>query len=109
MQQFGTKFGNVCIDLGVRVNRDKKQLGYTVDFLELEFDIIKMKTRLSKNKLDKEIKRVAKLLEIRSSTTHKELQSLVGFFFFVAKVVYPAQKFFQWLYDALAKGRKYLH
>lgn len=57
---------------------NKKQLGCIVDFLGLEFDTVKMEARLPKDKLEKAIKGVARLLEKRSSTTHEELQSLVG-------------------------------
>ena len=108
-QQFGTEFDNVCTDLGVGVNGDKKQLGCIVDFLGLEFDTVKMEARLPKDKLEKAIKEVAKLLEKRSSTTHEELQSLIGFLSFAAKVIYPGRAFLRQLYDALAKGGKYLH
>lgn len=73
-----------------------------MDFLGLEFDTVKMEARLPEDKLEKAIKRVAKLLEKSSSTTHKELQSLVGLFSFAAKVVYPGRAFLRRLYDGFA-------
>lgn len=51
-QRFGAEFDNVCTDLGVGVNGDKKQLGCIVDFLGLEFDTVKMEARLPKDKLE---------------------------------------------------------
>lgn len=47
-------------------------------------------------------------MEKKTSTTHKELQSLVGLFSFAVKVVYPGRAFLRRLYDTLAKGGKYL-
>lgn len=64
---------------------------------------------MPKDKLIKANKGFERVLERRSSTTLKELQSLVGLLFFAAKVVYPGRAFLQRLYDALAKGGKYLH
>ena len=80
-----------------------------VDFLGLEFDTVLMEARLPKDKLTKAMEGVGRVLEKRSSTTHEELQSLVGLFSFAAKVVYPGRAFLRCLYDALAKGGKYLH
>ena len=68
-----------------------------------------MEARLPKDKLKKAIEGVAKVLEKKSSTTHEELQSLVGLLSFAAKVVCPDQAFLRCLYDILAKGGKYLH
>lgn len=68
-----------------------------------------MEARLPKDKLKKAIEGVAKVLEKKSSTTHEELQSLVGLLSFAAKVVCPGRAFLRRLYDALAKGGKYLH
>ena len=108
-EHFGEEFDKVCTDLGIGVNEEKKQLGCIVDFLGLEFDTLQMEARLPKDKLNKAIKGVAKVLEKKSSTTHEELQSLVGLLSFAAKVVCPGRAFLRRLYDALAKGGKYLH
>ena len=97
------------MDLGIKVNDRKKQLGCIVNFLELEFDTLQIKARLRKDKLKKAIEGVAKVLQKKSSITHEELQSLVGLLSFAVKVVYPSQAFFQHLYNTLAKGGKYLH
>lgn len=64
-----------------------------MDFSSLEFDTLKIKTQLPKNKLDKIIKRVNNILEKKSSIIYKKLQSLVGLLFFTTKVVLPSQTF----------------
>ena len=53
------------------------------------FDTLRMEARLPENKLKKAIEGVARVLEKKGSTTHEELQSLVGLISFAAKVVYP--------------------
>ena len=90
------------MDFGVGVNNKKKQLGCIVNFFGLEFVTLLMEAQLPKNNFIKAIQAVARILEKKSSTTCKELQSLVGLIFFVAKVVYLGQAFFRRLYDKLA-------
>ncbi len=68
-----------------------------------------METGLPKDKLKKTMEQVAKILETKSSTTHKDLEPLVGFLSFAAKVVCPGHTFLQRFYDRLAKSGKYLH
>ena len=75
----------------------------------LEFDTLQMEARLPKDKLNKAIEGVIKFFQKKSSTTHEELQSLVGLLLFAAKVIYLGRAFLQRLYDTLAKGGKYLH
>lgn len=52
-----------------------------------------MKAELLKDKLIKVMKEIEKVLKKRSSTIHKELQFLVDFFSFIAKIVYLGQTF----------------
>lgn len=80
------------------VNGKKKQFSCIIDFFGLKFDTLLIEAQLRKDKLKKAIKKVVKILEKKSSTTYKELQSLVGLFFFTAKVVYPGRAFLQWCY-----------
>ena len=108
-EQFGEQFNKVCTDLGMSVNNKKKQMSCIVDFLMLEFDTLQMEARLPKNKLKKTIEGVVKVLEKKNSTTHEELQFLLGLLFFMAKVACPGQSFLRHPYNALAKGGKYLH
>lgn len=70
------------------MNGKKKQFGCIIDFFGLKFDTLLIEAQLRKDKLKKAIKRVVRILEKKSSTTYKELQSLVGLFFFAAKVDY---------------------
>lgn len=76
--QFGREFDEVYTDLGMGVNDGKKQLSCIVDFLGLQFDTLQIEATLPKDKLKKAIEGVANILEKKSSTTHEELQSLVG-------------------------------
>lgn len=48
------------------------------------------------------MKKVIRVLEKKSSTTHNELQALIGFFLVVANVVYLNQAFFCRFYGILA-------
>ncbi len=91
------------------VNGEKKQLGCNFDFLGLKFDNLLIKAWLPKDKLKKAMKKVTKILEKKSSTTHKELESLVGFLLFTAKVVCLSRAFLRRLYHRLVKDGKYLH
>lgn len=75
--------------MGMGVNKGKKQLGCIVDFLGLEFDTLQMEARLPKDKLQKAIEGVARVLEKKSPTTHEKLQSLVGLLSFAAKAFFP--------------------
>ena len=75
------------------MNNEKKQLGCIIDFLGLEFDTLQIEACLSKNKLNKAIEEVTKILKKKSSTTHKELQSLVNFLSFISKVIYLSQSY----------------
>ena len=68
-----------------------------------------MEVRLPKDMLKKAIKRVAKVLEKKSSIIHEKLQSQVSFFCFTAKVVCLGRAFLWRFYNALARGEKYLH
>lgn len=68
-----------------------------------------METQLPKDKLKKSMERVAKTLENKISTTHKEQESLVGILSFTAEVVCQGRAFLRLLYNGLDKSEKYLH
>ena len=59
--------------------------------------------------MNKAIERVTKILKKKISTTHEELQSLVGLFSFIATVIYLSRALLQRLHNTLAQGGKYLH
>ena len=88
VELFRNEFDDVCKNLGIVVNDEKKQLRWIVDFLGLEFDTTQIEAYLPKGKLNKAVNGVTKNFEKKRSTTHKELQSLVGFLSFAAKVIY---------------------
>lgn len=72
-QQFGKIFDNVCVDFSIGVNGKKKQLRCIVDFLGLKFDIIQIEAQLLGDKLKITNKKMVKILEKKSSTSHKKL------------------------------------
>lgn len=55
MQQFRKNFNNIFTNFGIKINSNRKQLDYLVNFFELIFDIGKIKADLSKNKPEKVI------------------------------------------------------
>lgn len=54
------------------INDKKKQLDYIIDFLGLKFNILQIKTWLSKNKFKKIIKKVIKVLKKKNSIIYEE-------------------------------------
>lgn len=84
-------------------------MGYIVNVFRLKFDILQIEVWLPKDKLKKIIKRVAKILERKSSISYEELQSLVSHLFFAVKIICLDQASLWQLYDELAKGGKNFH
>ena len=107
--QFDKRINKIYTDLDIQMNNRKKQLDYIIDFFGLKFNNLQIEAQLPKNKLKKTIKKVVKILKKKNSTTHEELQSLVGLFSFAVKIVCLGQAFLQCLYNVLVKGEKYLH
>ena len=99
---YGQQFDALCDDLGLSVNHSKDIMGTTADFLGIEFDSILMQARLPPDKLARARSTVKDLLN-RSSISHQELQTAVGFLSFASKVVVPGRAFLRRLYDALSK------
>ena len=62
MQLFKKEFNNLFRDFGIKVNDKKKQLGNIIDFLGLELDTLQIKAWLPKDKFNKTIKKVTKIL-----------------------------------------------
>lgn len=91
--QFESKFDDICNNLGMKVSQPKKQNRHIMDFLGLEFDMIKIEKQLPKDKLDKAIKGVNNIFKKKRSTTHKKFQSFVGLLFFMAKIKLPDRAF----------------
>ena len=100
-------FDGLCSDLGLKVNVKKNVCGTLVDFLGIELDSSLMEARLPPKKLDMAVQAVKTALA-QTSILRTELQSLVGFLSFAAKVVIPGRSFLRRLYDAL-RNTAYRH
>ena len=72
----------------------------TVDFLGIEFDSSLMQARLPPDKLVR-ARKTAKDLLNKPSILHQELESIVRFLSFVAKIVIPGRAFLRRLFNAL--------
>jgi hypothetical protein len=92
-QRFGTHFDDLCTELGFKVHHKKSTIGTTTDFLGLEIDTIRMEARLPANKRLKALELVSSFLK-RKNLSQSELQSIVGFLSFAAKVVLSVDPFF---------------
>ena len=99
---YGQQFDNLCAELGLSVNHSKDVVGTTADFLGIEFDSNLMQARLPPDKLAR-ARNTAKDLLNRTSVSHQELDSVVGFLSFASKVVVPGRAFLRRLYDALGR------
>ena len=97
---YQTQFDDLCVELNIKINSKKSMCFIIVEFLDIELDIILMKTRLSIAKLEKTRNAVIISLEKRY-ILHSNLKSLVRFLFFVAKVVISKRAFLRRLFDAL--------
>ncbi len=71
-------------------------------------DTEKIEARLPQDKLEKAIAWVEKIWDAQS-IARSELESVVGFLSFAAKVIVPGRAFLQGLFDALAKRQSYYH
>ncbi len=86
----------------------QKRWGYTVSFLRIEFDTLKIETRFPKAKLKKAIANVKQILVKKSSATLEEFQSSVGLLLFAAKLVIPGHAFLRRIYNVLSQTSKFL-
>ena len=99
---YSQQFDNLCVELGLLVNHSKDAIGTTADFLGIEFDSNLIQARLSPDKLAR-ARNTAKDLLNRTSVSHQELDSVIGFLLFASKVVVPGRAFLRRLYDALSR------
>lgn len=98
--RYQSDFDTLCLELGIKVNIKKNVCSTTAEFLGIELDSMKMEARLPANKLAKARKAVEAALG-KDYILHADLQSLVGFLSFAAKVVSPGRSFLRRLFDAL--------
>jgi hypothetical protein len=99
--QYAEDFDSLCDDLGFTVKHKKSYSGTCTDFLGLEIDTAAMEARLPSEKHAKALLLVRTYLR-RRSITLLELQSLIGFLSFAAKVVPLGRPFLRRLYNALS-------
>jgi len=93
-------FSAVCTYLGLEEKTSKSMDGYVVDFLGIELDSDKLEARLPKDKQERAIKAVTKAL-VSKSTSHKTLESLLGYLSFCARVVPLGRPFLRNLFEFL--------
>ena len=107
-QAYEDFFLHLCLILGVHI-KDEKSLRATIaEFLGIELDSIKMEARLPPAKLKKAEDWVKKALAQRT-ITRENLQSLLGFLSFAAKVVIPGRAFLRRLFTALREFKRIYH
>ena len=99
-QAYKNFFLYLCLIFGVHI-KDKKSLQATIaEFLGIELDSIKMEARLPLAKFKKAEDWIKKALAQRT-ITRENLQSLLGFLSFAAKMVVPSRAFLRRLFTAL--------
>jgi hypothetical protein len=98
---YAAGFDRLCADLGFLIKDKKSITGTTADFLGLEIDTQAMEARLPADKQAKALSLVRTYLK-RKSLTLLELQSVIGFLSFAAKVVPLGRPFLRRLYNALS-------
>ena len=98
--RYQLEFDLLCDALGLRVNHEKDICDTIADFCGIELDSIATEARLPPKELDKT--RLAVAAALRGPfITHSDLQSLLCFLSFAAKVVVPGRAFLRRLFDAL--------
>lgn len=96
--QYSRNFGNTCDNLGLLIKAEKDRIGHTLNFFNIELDTILMQARLLEDKLQK-AKDLVKSALNKTSIFKEELDFLIGFLCFAAKVVVPGHAFLRRLFD----------
>jgi hypothetical protein len=99
--RYADDFDSLCKNLGFTIKQKKSYTGTCTDFLGLEIDTAAMEARLPSDKHAKALLLVRTYLRRRSLTLW-ELQSVIGFLSFAAKVVPLGRPFLRRLYNALS-------
>ena len=105
---YKAQFKLICDLLGLRQNVKKEGSGTTLNFLGIETGSTAMEVRLPEDKLAKATKLVAAALSSHSLLRH-ELEQLIGFQAFCAKVVVPGMSFLTSLHRALGRRTYFFH
>jgi len=96
----------LCDLLGLRSNNKKRQTRHRIEFLSIKLDSEAIKARLSSAKLQRARYLVVATTKARSFF-HQNLEILVDFLFFCAKVVILGRAFLSILYVSLTKNMRY--
>ena len=105
---YAQQFSLVCSDLGLSINTLKDVASTVAVFLGIEMDSNLMEARLPADKLARTRSLMATHLN-NSSISHSELQSLVGFLSFAARVIVPGRAFLRRLFNSLKIYVPYHH
>ena len=100
------RFQAACNALGFQIKHSKSVTGTTVQFHGLEIDTLAMQARLPPEKLDK-AQSLVQHFSRRRSIHLAELQSLLGYLSFCAKVIPIGRSFLHRLFDATRGGHGY--
>ena len=103
---YSQQFTLVCSELGLSINNSKNVTSTVTVFLGIEMDSNSMEARLPSDKLARARSLVATHLK-NNNISHLELQSLVGFLSFAARVVVPGRAFLRRLFDSLKNYAPY--
>ena len=101
-------FSALCQKLGFNINESKNIRGTHAEFLGIEIDTLAMEARLPIDKLTKAKTWVKTVLQ-QTQISRNELQSLLGFLSFAAKVVVPGRIFLRRLFNALSIHHQVYH
>lgn len=102
-------FGNTYNNLGLLIKAKNDRIGHILDFFGIKLDTILIQARLPENKLQK-AKDLVKNALSKTSISKKELDSLIKFLCFVAKVVISSDTFLCHLFNYQAKATSlYIH
>lgn len=95
-------FDTLTSYLGLSENVNKRKDGWVVDFTGIELDSNLMEARLPKDKHDRAIAGVQRLLT-SGSVTHRTLENLLGFLSFCTKVIPLGRPFLRNLFNLLKR------
>lgn len=107
-ERYEAFFLQLCLELGVHIKDEKSLHDKIAEFLGIELDSIAMEARLPPAKLKKAQDWVEKALAQRT-ISRENLQSLLGFLSFAAKVVVPGRAFLRRLFTALQEFKRVYH
>ena len=106
---FDRNFAEIFSDLGLKINEKKNKKGTVVEFLGIELDTHLMQARLPAEKLQKAKDLVQSTLN-KSTIARNELDTLLGFLRFAAKVVVPGRSFLRRLFNSkIGPARPFIH